>query len=147
MSPSKKSEKFYKDGLCFECTGCGNCCSHPDGTVMLTSEEAGAIADYLEMDEAGFLEKYLDISPGVNGLHLTSYDNGDCIFLENNQCQIYPVRPMQCRTFPFWPENLKSAFRWKQTAHQCPGINLGRRHSKAEIDTLLSRMERYFREE
>ena len=36
----------------------------------------------------------------------------DCVFLKEDPergrktCSIYPVRPLQCRTWPFWPENL-----------------------------------------
>lgn len=26
-----------------------------------------------------------------------------CIFLENNKCKVYPVRPHQCLSYPFWP--------------------------------------------
>lgn len=35
--------------------------------------------------------------------------NGDCIFLEKgtNRCRTYPVRPMLCRTYPFYIEELK----------------------------------------
>jgi Fe-S-cluster containining protein len=35
--------------------------------------------------------------------------NGDCIFLEKNtcKCRIYPLRPMLCRTYPFYLENLR----------------------------------------
>jgi uncharacterized protein len=35
--------------------------------------------------------------------------NGDCIFIEKGtgRCRIYPVRPMLCRTYPFYIEELK----------------------------------------
>jgi Fe-S-cluster containining protein len=35
--------------------------------------------------------------------------NGDCGFLEKNtyRCRIYPVRPMLCKTYPFYLESLK----------------------------------------
>jgi Fe-S-cluster containining protein len=37
-----------------------------------------------------------------------------CIFLDRttNQCQIYPVRPVQCRTYPFWPTVTASVQSW-----------------------------------
>ena len=54
----------------------------------------------------------------------------DCIFLRNvdgvKQCRIYSVRPGQCRTWPFWPENLFSPDDWNRAALRCPGINRGR---------------------
>ncbi|MGI0406107.1 YkgJ family cysteine cluster protein [Helicobacter himalayensis] len=40
-----------------------------------------------------------------SGIHFREGDtiNGiECIFFENGKCAIYPVRPKQCRDFPFW---------------------------------------------
>ncbi len=47
----------------------------------------------------------------------------DCIFLQGKQCTIYPVRPAQCQTFPFWPGVLHSPDSWKETARHCEGIH------------------------
>lgn len=35
--------------------------------------------------------------------------NGDCIFLEKgtSRCRVYPVRPMLCRTYPFYIQGLR----------------------------------------
>ena len=38
---------------------------------------------------------------------------------------IYPVRPTQCRTWPFWEDNLKSPQAWKNASERgrgCPGM-------------------------
>jgi Fe-S-cluster containining protein len=51
-------------------------------------------------------------------------------------CGIYPVRPLQCRTWPFWDGNLASAENWNAAAKRCPGMNRGRRFGKAEIEAL-----------
>ena len=48
--------------------------------------------------------------------HLTAF------FLKNKQCQIYPVRPTQCQTFPWWPQIMASEEEWNKTARQCEGI-------------------------
>ena len=52
----------------------------------------------------------------------------DCVFLERGDdgragCSIYDARPTQCRTWPFWPENLRSRSAWRQAAKDCPGID------------------------
>ncbi|WP_296458322.1 hypothetical protein [Rubinisphaera sp.] len=39
---------WYKDGLKFECTQCGNCCTGGPGAVWVSEEEIQAIAEYLE---------------------------------------------------------------------------------------------------
>ena len=40
--------------------------------------------------------------------------------------RVYPVRPLQCRTYPFWPEVLASRQAWQREARRCEGINRGR---------------------
>ncbi|CAK4655635.1 hypothetical protein AeMF1_001127 [Aphanomyces euteiches] len=61
-------------------------------------------------------------------------DGFDCVFLDRKQvkgkaiCRLYNARPMQCRTWPFWPENLESRQSWeslKTAKDGCPGINKG----------------------
>ncbi|MBM3198930.1 MAG: YkgJ family cysteine cluster protein, partial [Chlamydiae bacterium] len=47
----------------------------------------------------------------------------DCIFLKDKRCTIYPVRPKQCKTFPWWTENLSSPKAWEEAAKSCEGIN------------------------
>lgn len=42
-----------------------------------------------------------------------------CVFLDGNQCSIYPVRPLQCRTFPFW-DHFKTEI--DQLLKECPGV-------------------------
>lgn len=48
-------------------------------------------------------------------------------------CAIYPARPLQCRTWPFWPENLRSKENWNRAGRRCHGINQGRRFTLQQI--------------
>ena len=51
-------------------------------------------------------------------------EDGICIHLnEQKQCNIYEVRPQQCRAFPWWGENLATASAWKKVKTTCPGID------------------------
>ena len=135
-------EKFYKQGLHFGCTECGQCCSHPEGVVELTSDELTALADYLGIDEGEFRERYISKGQNDDVFELQSHKNGDCIFLEDERCQVYEVRPLQCRTYPFWPEIVKSSFRWNAAARDCPGIGQGRLYSGQEIEALVKQMRK-----
>lgn len=137
-----KKKKFYQNGLYFGCTECGNCCSDTSGYVELTEAEAENIAGFLKLSEADFLEKYVELRDQESAFRLKSHENGDCIFLVENRCTIYPARPLQCRTFPFWPENLKSNHRWKITAALCPGINQGRLYPEEEIESIVDLMKK-----
>ena len=66
---------------------------------------------------------------------LKEKSGGECVFHdgETNRCSIYPVRPLQCRLFPFWPVLLASRDAWDEAALTCPGMNGGEFHSAEEI--------------
>ncbi len=38
---------------------------------------------------------------------------------------MHAVKPVQCRTFPFWPDILHDAKTLSDTANYCPGIGQG----------------------
>ena len=124
-------EPWYADGLQFTCTQCGNCCTGPPGYVWFTEEEAGAISEYLQIDIKTFYRRYTHKIHNRRSLNEEKTPQGhDCVFLSRTEngkalCSIYPVRPVQCRTWPFWPENLASSAAWRRAAKTCPGINHG----------------------
>lgn len=137
-----RNAKFYKTGLRFECSECGQCCSGASSYVEVSDPEAKTIAGFLNLTEQQFLEQYIEVPKNGELLRLKSRENGDCVFLADNRCCIYPARPLQCRTYPFWPENLKSPYRWRLAARDCPGIHHGRHYSAAEIEVLLGAMKK-----
>lgn len=51
-----------------------------------------------------------------------------CQFLKDGKCSVYEARPTQCRTFPFWPENME-ANNWEKLVEFCPGIGHGNEHT------------------
>lgn len=126
---------WYEQGLEFSCTGCGKCC-RVDGDVWLSPEEIPQIMQFLEdnfdsnedfMSLKKFREKYVkaEIFAQTNNDSeeeaLTSEtwmclkrEEGACVFLDptSNKCGIYDVRPVQCRTYPFWPSLLESPEDW-----------------------------------
>jgi hypothetical protein len=113
---------WYKDGLHFKCTGCGQCCTGSPGYVWVTPEEAEAMAKFLKISIEEFIKKYTRRIGHRVSLkeHSKTYD---CVFLKEKRCQVYGARPKQCRTFPWWPENLKSPQHWKEAAARCEGID------------------------
>ncbi len=71
-------------------------------------------------------------------LSLKERDDYSCIFLDGTGCTIYPARPLQCSTYPFWrgladdPEAIKAEMR------NCPGIGKGRLYTDEEIRGLVA---------
>src|SRR5204863_9053608 len=45
-------------GLRFKCTMCGNCCTGPEGYVLVTDEEIAALAKRLGMTDREFFDRY-----------------------------------------------------------------------------------------
>ncbi len=121
---------WFSRGLRFSCiAGCGQCCSGEAGFVWVTDEEIRAIAACLGCSVQTLAAEYLRCEGGK--VSLKEKPNGDCIFLlrPSMGCSIYADRPTQCRTYPFWPEVLRSPERWEEEACYCPGVGKGRLHS------------------
>jgi Fe-S-cluster containining protein len=136
--PGRKKNPWYVGGLNFECMACGRCCSGPaEGYIWVSKPEVKLIADFLKISEAELRKKYLK-RDGLRTTIIEEPTTKDCIFLQNNQgakrCLIYPVRPSQCRSWPFWANNLTSADSWNRAAERCPGINRGRHYSFEKIE-------------
>jgi uncharacterized protein len=121
-----KLRVWYAEGLPFECTGCGECCTGAPGYVWVSVEEMEQMAAHLQMSVSDFSRRYLR-RVGDRYSLTEIRPHFDCVFLEGKKCQVYPVRPAQCRSFPFWPENLATQEAWQTTANRCEGI-----HSKAQ---------------
>jgi Fe-S-cluster containining protein len=141
MGKMLKSHCWYAGGLHFECTGCGNCCAGPDeGYIWVTPREIELLAEQLRLSVEAVRKKYIRRV----GFRLSIIEHPatkDCIFLTPSKdgcrgCAIYPVRPNQCRTWPFWNENLASPDDWNRAAVKCPGINRGRLYSVEDIDRI-----------
>lgn len=90
----------------FNCQQCGECC-RGEGVVNVKEEEIPRMAAYLGISEEEFKEKWTRTSL-FRGYWLKEKPNKDCIFLEDKKCQIQPVKPEQCKTFPFSWDNLDS---------------------------------------
>ena len=134
-----KREPWYIAGLAFECSGCGRCCAGPEeGYVWLNGKEVTAIAKFLGISEDEMLQKHVRRVGKRMSLREVKPSN-DCIFLTEDNgngrtCSIYPVRPTQCRTWPYWPGNLRRPEYWADAAMRCPGINRGDLHAFDEIE-------------
>lgn len=137
---------WYAQGLRFACTRCGNCCrNHGDyAFVNLSPRDLAEIPRFLGISAQEFLALYCTKEPGH---HPTlRMDAPQCPFLdEHSSCRIYPVRPMQCRTWPFWSSNLADAATWNGPVRaRCPGIGQGEHFTRERIDAEASRTEADF---
>lgn len=120
---SASSLPWYKDGLHFKCTECGKCCTGAPGYVWVSEDEMKAMAETLHITVELFKRKYVRQRDNRYALVEKKSEGNACVFLNDNKCMVYKARPMQCRTFPWWKENLNSEESWKLAANYCEGIN------------------------
>ena len=133
MVKNSSPERFYAEGLQFECTGCGDCCKLGGGFVYPSLEDVGFAARHLDLSIQAFTDKYMELHEG----QYVFKNNGDaCIFYGEKGCTIYEGRPTQCRTYPFWKANLKSQYRWKMIMEECEGVGQGKLYTYAEIEAI-----------
>lgn len=131
-------DPWYAGGLAFECIQCGRCCAGPEeGYVWATAAEIESLADYLKLSVDEMRRRFVR---RVGRRHSIIEDpvSRDCAFLASDEhgrrfCRVYPVRPAQCRTWPFWPRNISDPDSWGQAGLRCPGINRGPLHGYDEI--------------
>lgn len=119
----KEEDAWFARGLRFECTGCGQCCTGSPGYVWVSESEVEEISLFLGLPTKEFTERFVRRVDGRLSL-LEHPKNFDCVFLKEKKCQIYSVRPTQCRTFPWWPQLLRSEEEWRKAANFCEGISL-----------------------
>ena len=128
QNDDNEKQPWFGDGISFSCTQCGNCCTGPSGFVWFDEEEAQAMADHLGMDVRSFHQRYARRAMGRWTLEEEKNGkNYDCVFLKETEegqrtCSIYPVRPTQCRTWPFWTSNMRNRRGWEMSAQTCPGM-------------------------
>ncbi len=145
MNDTQKT-KWYINGLQFECTGCGECCrDHGEYTyVYLVKEDIEAMAGVLQLSTTDFIEHHCICQE--DGLVHLKMATTCCPFLENGGCIVYAVRPKQCRTWPFWTENLEEATWHNEVLPFCPGAGKGKLFTAAEIAEIAAREEEGFDE-
>lgn len=105
------------------CSACqGKCCTGESGYIYVTKNEIEKISKLLSLDIREFVNDYLFKKGYKYSIKEIKFnDSHECIFYdrESNACTIYDVRPLQCKTFPFW-DYYKT--RVDELKLECPGI-------------------------
>jgi len=132
---SRDKQPWYKDGLRFTCSGCGDCCTGSPGYVWVNNEEIAKLAALVRLSVEAFETEHVR-RVGVRK-SLVEYENGDCVFFDNKsrKCGVYSARPRQCRTWPFWDSNIRTTDAWAETCQVCPGSGQGRLYQLEEVQT------------
>jgi len=82
-----------------ECQRCTACCRWP-GQVRLSDAEIGRLAEFKGQSAHDFIQQFTRLSQDRQRLVLQEKSNGECGFLDGDDCTVQPVKPQQCRDFP-----------------------------------------------
>lgn len=118
------AETWFSDrSLGFACTRCGACCRRP-GTVFVQPVEARAIAERLLGSGASPAALAPDLweQDELGSWCIEVEEGGACPLLGPTGCTVHDIKPIQCATYPFWPEILASEADWLAEAYWCEGL-------------------------
>ncbi|MFQ5449359.1 MAG: YkgJ family cysteine cluster protein [Nitrospinaceae bacterium] len=128
---------WEKEPLRFECQpDCFKCCCKP-GFVYFDREDIREISKYLNCTPSEFKSTYLKRDDGDWVIEVEN--DAPCTFLTCEGCSIHPSKPKQCRSYPFWKENLDSKNIWRLLGGFCPGVDRGPMVPVEEIKTILKK--------
>jgi Fe-S-cluster containining protein len=145
MQPSSKPKPtptaaatWWHEGVRFECQGSGRCCVSRGqyGFVYVTIEDRRALAKLLKISTAAFTRKYCEKKE--EGIWKLRDFNENCRFLDGKMCGVYEARPVQCRTWPWWPEVMGAKAWAREVAAYCPGVGKGPLRTREEIELNLN---------
>ena len=78
MSVPQPKSPWYRDGLAFTCTRCGDCCTGAPGYVWVTIEEMRRLAEFRGETVEAFAERFVRLVD--DRFSLIEKPGGDCIF-------------------------------------------------------------------
>ena len=129
MDSTPAEQPWFREGLRFECTQCGKCCTGDPGFVWVNDEEIDKLAKFRGDKRHEFAAVYTRAARG--NVTLREKANGDCVFFEAGRgCTVYPVRPRQCRTWPFWGEQRRIARGVGAHRGELPRLRAGADHPR-----------------
>lgn len=134
--------------LRFECQRCGRCChTRGDaGFVALTGDDQQRLARHFGLSLEAFRERYTDTLG--DQVHLKEEAGRTaCLLLEDGRCSAYAARPLQCRTWPFWPENMEPKAFEREVASFCPGAGKGEAWDMGAVEMIAGVQRRADRRE
>jgi Fe-S-cluster containining protein len=103
-------------------SGCIRCCEQK-GFVYVSGDDIARLAQHIGITRAEFKRRYLCGRAPL--LRLRKPRKKQCPFLLADGCSMHSVKPLQCSSFPYWPELLANSGERREVAQYCPGMNKG----------------------
>jgi len=132
----------YPANVRFKCEKCALCCGDTADRVrriLLLKVEAERISRLIGKGVDAFADGVMGFEPYV--FQMKKID-GKCVFLEDNKCSVYRVRPLICVFYPFEIREVReNRFVFGFTG-ECPAIGKGRMLGESYFLNLFARFVR-----
>jgi hypothetical protein len=128
----------YPKNVHFKCDQCALCCGDTQKrirSILLLKTEADRISQKAMVRLNDFAEKIERVEPYAYRMKKTR--DGKCVFLKDNSCSIYEVRPLICRFYPFQLKSLRTNRYVFEYTTECPGIGKGPQLKKEFFEELF----------
>ena len=80
-----------------DCTQCANCCRM--ATAKVTERDVDRLARHFRIKPERIMAEYV-VESEEEGHILRRRENGECVFLDGNECSVYESRPEVCQRYP-----------------------------------------------
>lgn len=128
----------YPKDVRFKCMRCALCCGdteHKIRSILLLKSEAKCISEKTSKSISEFAEKIDGFQPYIYIMKKTP--DGKCVFLRENSCTIYKIRPLICMFYPFeLKKNERNKYAFTCTA-ECPSVGKGPKLTKEFFQKLF----------
>jgi len=138
----------YPKNVYFKCERCALCCGDSKNrvrSILLLKIEAERISEKTLKDIDGFAEKIEGFEPYIYQVKKTK--DGKCIFLKDNSCTIYQIRPLICAFYPFELKEVGSNRYTFAYTDECPAIGKGPQLKRSYFERLFKKAIKIMREE
>lgn len=127
----------YPKNVRFECQRCAKCCGDMPKrkrNILLLEPEVEQISTITGLRAAEFSTPSSGTEPYRYAM---KKKEGKCVFLKGNACQIYLHRPLICRFYPFWLEELGAESYVFKVSGDCPAVGIGKVFGKEDFVKML----------
>lgn len=123
MTTKENFNFSFDESACASCGGA--CCVGESGFIWINEAEMSELAALLQISKTELKERYLYRKDGRYSIAEKPYDGGAaCVFFDeiNKNCSVYPARPKQCRSYPFWDRYKGSCADLSELCAECAGV-------------------------
>jgi Fe-S-cluster containining protein len=136
--PTEAYDFDYPENVRFLCTRCTKCCGDtPTKTrhIIMKDVEARRICEATLQPIVAFAYRIEGRAPYV--YEMRKNQTGKCVFLNEDSCTVYALRPLVCRFYPFELKPRERGGHLFSFTNECLGIGKGKRLTLKEFRELL----------